>query len=104
MGAVFAEKFNRSVRDLPEKPVFEEGDANWIDVIPIITKQLIIKTQIFTKLTAIPASLGKIEVFVLQLLLVDLQNVGPKNKIGNLGRTTILEKTFSKAATTEWSD
>ena len=30
-GAVFAERFNRTIRDLLKKPVFEKGDGNWID-------------------------------------------------------------------------
>ena len=38
-GAVFAERFNRTIRDLLKKIVFERGDANWIDVLPTITKQ-----------------------------------------------------------------
>ena len=38
-GAVFAERFNRTIRDLLEKPVFEKGDGNWIDVLQTITKQ-----------------------------------------------------------------
>ena len=38
-GAVFAEGFNRINRDLPKRPVFERGDANWIDVLPTKTKQ-----------------------------------------------------------------
>ena len=33
-GAVFAERFNRTIRDLLKKIVFERGDANWIDVLP----------------------------------------------------------------------
>ena len=31
-GAVFAERFNRTITDLLKKIVFEQGDANWIDV------------------------------------------------------------------------
>ena len=38
-GAVFAERFNRTIRDLLKKPVFEKGDSNWIDILPTITKQ-----------------------------------------------------------------
>ena len=38
-GAVFAERFNRTIRDLLKKIVFEQGDANWIDILPTITKQ-----------------------------------------------------------------
>ena len=36
LGAVFAEMFNRTIRDLLKKLVFEESDANWIDVLPTI--------------------------------------------------------------------
>ena len=38
-GAVFAERFNRTIRDLLKKIVFEQCDANWIDVLHTITKQ-----------------------------------------------------------------
>ena len=38
-GAVFAERFNRTIRDLLKKPVFEKGDGKWIDVLHTITKQ-----------------------------------------------------------------
>ena len=38
-GAVFAERFNRTIRDLHKKIVFEQGDAKWIDVLPTITEQ-----------------------------------------------------------------
>ena len=39
LGAVFAERFNRTIRDLLKRQVFERGDANWIDVLPTKTKQ-----------------------------------------------------------------
>ena len=38
-GAVFAERFNLTIRNLLKRSVFEKGDANWIDVLPTITKQ-----------------------------------------------------------------
>ena len=38
-GAVFAERFIRTRRDLLKRPVFEKGDGKCIDVLPIITKQ-----------------------------------------------------------------
>ena len=37
-GAVFAERFNKSIRDLLKKFVFEQGDAKWVDILPTITK------------------------------------------------------------------
>ena len=38
-GAVFAERFNRTIRDRLKKPVFEKGNGNWIDILQTITKQ-----------------------------------------------------------------
>ena len=60
-GAVFAERFNRTIRDLLKKIVFEQGDAKWIDVLPVITKQYNNKVHSSTKLTPIQASLKKKE-------------------------------------------
>ena len=39
LGVVFAERFNHTMRDLVEKPVFEKGVGNWIDFLPTIKKQ-----------------------------------------------------------------
>ena len=36
-GAVFAERFNRTIRNVPKKIVFEQGDAKWIDILTTIT-------------------------------------------------------------------
>ena len=52
-GAVFAEGFNLSLRNLLEKPVFERGYGNWIDVLPVIPKHNNNKIQSSTKLTPI---------------------------------------------------
>ena len=68
-GAVFAERFNRTIRDLLKKIVFERGDANWIDVLPIITKQYNNRIHSSTKLTPIQASLKKNEGYVYKNLL-----------------------------------
>ena len=57
VGAVFAERFYRTIRDLLKKIVFEKGDAKWIDVLPTITKQYIKRIHSSTKLTPNPASL-----------------------------------------------
>ena len=63
-GSVFAERFNRTIRDVLKKIVFEQGDANWIDVLPTITKQYNNRTHSSTKLTPIQASLKKNEGYV----------------------------------------
>ena len=58
-GAVFAERFNRTIRDLLKRPVFEHGDANWIDVLPTVTNQYNNRTYSSTKLSPKDASLKK---------------------------------------------
>ena len=102
-GAVFAERFNRTIRDLLKKIVFEQGDANWIDVLPTITKQYNNTIHSSTKLTPIQASLKKNEGFVYKNLLDKRKKVKPKFQINDLVRVADLKKTFSKGDTTNWS-
>ena len=68
-GAVFAERFNRTIRDLLKKPVFEKGDVKWIDILPTITKQYNNRVHTSTKLTPIKASLKENEDYVYKNLL-----------------------------------
>ena len=103
LGAVFAERFNKSIRNLLEKPVFERGDGNWIDILSTITKQYNIKVHSSTKLTPIQASLKKNEDYVYKILLDKRRKIKPKYEKGNLVRTADLKRTFSKSDTTIWS-
>ena len=103
LGAVFAERFNKSIRDLLKKIVFEHGDANWIDVLPIITKQYNNRIHSSTKLTPIQASLKKNEGYVYKNLLDKRKKIKPKFQINDLVRTADLKKTFSKGDMTNWS-
>ena len=102
-GAVFAERFNRTIRDLLKKIVFERGDANWIDVLPTITKQYNNRIHSSTKLSPKDASLKENEGVVYRNLLDKRNKIKPKYKIGDLVRTADLKKTFSKGDTTNWS-
>ena len=102
-GAVFAERFNHTIRDLLKKIVFEQGDAKWIDVLQTITKQYNNKTHSSTKLTPTQASLKKNEGYVYKNLLDKRKKVKPKFQINDLVRTADLKKTFSKSDTTIWS-
>ena len=102
-GAVFAEKFNRTIRDLLKKIVFEQGDAKWIDNLPTITKQYNNKIHSSTKLSPKDASLKKNERFIYRNLLDKRNKIKPKYKIGDLVRTADLKKLFSKGDTTNWS-
>ena len=102
-GAVFAERFNRTIRHLLKKIVFERGDANWIDILLAITKQYNNRTHASTKLTLIQASFKKNEGYVYKNLLDKRKKIEPKYEIGDLVRTADLKKTFSKGDTTNWS-
>ena len=102
-GAVFAERFNRTIRDLLKKPVFQKGDGNWIDVLPTITKQYNTRIHSSTKLSPIQASLKKNEGYVYKNLLDKRNKIKPKFQINDLVRTEDLKKTFSKGDTTNWS-
>ena len=103
-GAVFAEKYIRSVRNLLKKPVFENGDGNWIDILPTKTKQNNNRVLSSTKLTPIQASLKKTEGLVYHELLDKSKKMKPKFQINKFVRTTDLKRTFSKRYTTNWSD
>ena len=99
-GAVFAERFNRTIRDLLKKPVFEKGDGNWIDILPTITKQYNNKVHSSTKLSPIQASLKKNEGFVYKNVIDKRNKIKPKYKIGDSVRVADLKRTFSKGDTT----
>ena len=102
-GAVFAERFNRTIRDLLKKIVFEHGDAKWIDILPTITIQYNNRIQSSTKLTPIKSSLKKNEGYVYKNILDKRKKIKPKYEIGDLNRTEDLKKTFSKVDTTNCS-
>ena len=102
-GAVFAERFNRTIRDLLKRPVFEKGESNWIDVLPKITKQYNNRVHSSIQLTPIQASLKKNEGYVYKNLLDKRKRITPKFQLNDLVRTADLKKTFSKGDTTNWS-
>ena len=103
LGAVFAERFNRTIRDLLKRPVFEKGDGKWIIILPTITKQYNNRIHTSTKLSPKDASLKKNEGFVYKNLLDKRKKVKPEFQINNLVRSADLKKTFSKGDTTNWS-
>ena len=99
-GAVFAERFNRTIRDLLKKIVFERGDGNWIDVLPTITKQYNNRVHTSTKLCPKDGSVKKNEGCVYKNLLDKRKKITPKFQINDLVRTADLKKMFSKGDTT----
>ena len=104
LGAVFPERFNRTIRDILKTPVFEKGDSTWIDILPTATKQCNKRKQSSIKLTSIQANLEKNEGYVYRNLLGKRQKFQPKFQVNDLVRTADLKKTFSKSNLTNWSD
>ena len=103
LGAVFAECFNRTIRDLLKTPVFEKGYGNWIIVLPGLTKQYNNLISTSTEITSIQASLKNIEGYVYHKLLDKRKKIKPKFQINDFVRTADFKITFSKGDTTNWS-
>ena len=55
-GAVFAERFNKTIRNLLKKPVFEKGNADWISELSSVIKQYKNTTHHSIKMTPVQAS------------------------------------------------
>ena len=103
VGAVFAERFNRTIRNLLKKPVFEKRDSNWIDILDTITKHYNKRIHSSTKLSPKDASLNKNEGFVYKNLLDKRKKIKPKYQINDLVRTADLKTTFSQSDMTNRS-
>ena len=67
LGAVFAENFNLSIRNL-KRPIFEKAKVNWLDILPTIAGRNKNRIHSSTKLTPIQVSLKKKEGFVYRSL------------------------------------
>ena len=103
LGAVFAERFNRTIRDLLKKQVFEKGESNWIGVLPAITKQYINGVYTSTKLTPRQASIKKKEGFPYKNFFNKRKKLKQKFKHHDLVPVADLKRTFSKGDTTNLS-
>ena len=101
--AVFAERFYVTIGDLLKRPVFKRGDANWIDVLPTITKQYNNRIHSWITLTPLQPSLKKNEGFVYKTILDRRKIIQPKHQVNILVRVADLKRTFSKGDTTNWS-
>ena len=96
-GAVFAERFNRTIRDLLKKPVFEKGNANWIDELQSITSKYNNKIHSSTKMSPNQASKKSNESEVYTNLQDKRKKRKPKYKLGDLVRTADTRNIFPKA-------
>ena len=67
-----------------KKPIFLNGDANWINILPTIINEYNNRIHSSIKLTPIQASLKENEAFVYQNLLDKRKRIKPKYEINDL--------------------
>ena len=95
-GAVFAERFNKTIRNLLKKPVFEKGNADWLSELPSVIKQYNNTIHHSTKMTPNQASKKSNEKLVYNNLKDNRKIQKPKYKLGDLVRTADIKRVFSK--------
>ena len=78
LGAVFAEIFNHTLREVLKRPVFLKGDGKIIAVLPIIAKHSNNRKHSSTKQSPLQASLKKNEGFDYQSVLDKRKKMKPK--------------------------
>ena len=103
LGDVFAERFNRTIRNLLKKPVFEKGSAEWIGELSSVTKQYNNTIHHSLKMTQIQASKNSNERKVYSNLQDKRRKLNPKFKLGQLVRTVDIKRVFSKGDSTNYS-
>ena len=102
-GAVFAERFNKTIRNLLKKPVFEKGNADWLSELPSVIKQYNNTIHHSTKMTPNQASKKSNEKFVYNNLKDNRKIQKPKYNLGDLVRTADIKRVFSKGDSTNYS-
>ena len=102
-GAVFAERFNKTVRILLKKPVFEKGNADWLSELPSIVEKYNNTIHHSIKLTPTRASKKSNERKVYSNLQDRRVKQQPKYNLGQLIRTADIKRVFSKGDSTNWS-
>ena len=102
-GAVFAEKFNRTLRNLLKKPIFEKGKSNLLIELPSTIKKYNESIHHSTKMSPIDASKKENEDIVYVNLHDRREKREPKYKLNDLVRTTDKRNILSNFDTTNWS-
>ena len=103
LGAVFAEKFTRTLRNLLKKPVFLAGNADWLSELPVVIKQYNNTIHHSIKKTPNQASNKSNERKVYINLQDRRDKQKPKYKLGQLVRTADIKRVFSKGVSTNYS-
>ena len=102
-GAVFAERFNKTVRTLLKKPVFEKGNADWLSELSSVVNKYNNTIHNSIKMTPVQASKKVNEKLVYSNLQDKRKKLNPKFKLGQLVRIADIKRVFSKGDSTNWS-
>ena len=95
-GAVFAERFDKTIRNLLKKPVFEKGRADWLSELPSVIKQYNNTIHHSIKKTPFQASKKSNQKLVYNNLKDDREVQKPKFKLGQFVRTADIKKYSQK--------
>ena len=102
-GQSIAERVNKTIRNMLKKPIFSKGNSNWIDELSFVTKKYNETIHHSIKMAPIEASKKFNEDEVYFNLSDKRKKRNPKYKLNDLVRTADIERTFSKADSTNWS-
>ena len=91
------------MRNLLKKPVFKQGNADWLSELPSVIKEYNNTIHSSTKMTPIQASKKVNEKLVYSNLQDKRQKQKPNFKLGQLVRSADIKKVFSKGDSTNWS-
>ena len=100
LGAIFAERFNRTLRNLLKKPVFLAENADWFSELPSAIEQYNNTIHSSTKMTPHQASKKSNEKLVYSNLQDKRKILNPKYKQGQLVRTADI-KNYSQKETVQ---
>ena len=102
-GPSIAERVIQTVRNLLKKPVFEKGNADWLSELPSVIKKYNNTIHSSIKMTPNQASKKSNERKGYSNLKDKREIRKPKYKLGDLVRTAVIKRVFSKGDTTNWS-
>ena len=102
-GAVFAERFDRSIGNFLKKPAFEKGNADWLNELPSVIKKYNMAIHISTKMTCNQTSKNSKEKLVCSNIQDRRVRQQPKFKLGQLVCTADIKQVFSKGDSTIYS-
>ena len=103
LGAVFAERFNRTIRTFLKKLIFPKGNADWLSELPSVFKHYNNFIHSSIKMTPNQASKKVNEKEVYSNPSDKRKKLNPKFNRGDLVRTSDIRKVFSKGDSTNYS-